>query len=269
MTRKNTSKKQNGSIEQQWPADAVERVAIDGLIPYARNARTHSDEQVAQIAASMREWGFTNPILVDEEGTIIAGHGRILAARKLDLKQVPVMTARGWSEAQKRAYVIADNKIALNAGWDPELLAVELDELRDLSFDMDLLGFAAAELNDLIGTDKTGFDGEDDDDTRGQLLAMANVTRADPTTQCLPGQCWKLGEHTLMVCGVIEGWPQWVKALHGDTTLFCPFPGPFVLASEKAKTHSLLLVQPDTYVAGHIVDRYIDLFGKDGVSVSQ
>jgi ParB-like chromosome segregation protein Spo0J len=95
------------------------------LIPYARNARTHSDEQVAQIAASIKEWGWTTPILVDEGGQIIAGHGRVSAARTLGVKDAPVMVATGWTEAQKRAYVLADNKLALNAGWDNELLALE------------------------------------------------------------------------------------------------------------------------------------------------
>ena len=114
---------------KEWPADKVDRRAIADLVPYARNARTHSDAQVAQIAASMQEWGWTNPILVDETGMIIAGHGRVLAARKLGFTDAPVMVASGWSEAQKRAYVIADNRIALSSGWDEEMLANELSDL--------------------------------------------------------------------------------------------------------------------------------------------
>jgi ParB-like chromosome segregation protein Spo0J len=97
------------------------------LIPYARNARTHSPEQVDQIAASIREWGWTVPVLIDEQGGIIAGHGRVLAAQKLAIAEIPVMVAAGWSEAQKRAYVLADNKLALNAGWDNDLLKIELE----------------------------------------------------------------------------------------------------------------------------------------------
>ena len=119
---------------QEWPADKITRRKVASLIPYARNSRTHSDEQVGQIAASIKEWGFTNPILVDIDGEIIAGHGRLLAAQKLNIDEVPTMTAVGWSEAQKRAYVIADNKLALNAGWDNEMLKVELDGLKDLDF---------------------------------------------------------------------------------------------------------------------------------------
>ena len=108
-----------------WPADKVERWPVAKLIPYARNARTHSDAQVDQIAASIREWGWTVPVLVGEDNTLIAGHGRVLAARKLRIAEVPVMVAVGWSEAQKKAYAIADNKLTLNGGWDEELLGLE------------------------------------------------------------------------------------------------------------------------------------------------
>jgi ParB-like chromosome segregation protein Spo0J len=118
----------------QWPADHVERRSVALLIPYARNARTHSDAQVAQIAASIREWGWTVPVLIDEAGGRIAGHGRILAARTLGLDYVPVIVAAGWSEAKRRAYALADNKLALNSGWDEAMLAFELNDLTAMSF---------------------------------------------------------------------------------------------------------------------------------------
>ena len=123
-----------------WPADQVERRPVAALVPYARNARTHTDAQVAQIAASIREWGWTNAVLVGEDGTIIAGHGRVLAAQRLGIAEVPVMVARGWSEAQRRAYVIADNAIPLNAGWDLDKLKIELADLSVAGFDLDLVG---------------------------------------------------------------------------------------------------------------------------------
>ncbi len=119
---------------------------VDDLIPYARNSRTHSDEQVAQIAASIREFGFTNPVLVDADNGIIAGHGRVLAARKLGMAEVPCIELSHLSEAQKKAYIIADNKLAMNAGWDNELLAVEIAELDAVGFDVGLLGFEDSEL---------------------------------------------------------------------------------------------------------------------------
>lgn len=134
----------------EWPADKVERWAVDRLIPYAKNARTHSEAQVAQIAASIREWGWTTPVLVDPEGTIIAGHGRVLAARKLGLIDIPVMVAGNWTEAQKRAYGLADNKIALNAGWDDALLGLELADLSGMGVDLTLIGFTESEFAALI-----------------------------------------------------------------------------------------------------------------------
>ena len=135
--------------EKAWPAEQPTRRKVSDLVPYARNSRTHSDAQVAQIAASIREWGWTNPILIDETGGIIAGHGRVLAARKLKIEDVPCIIASGWSEAQKRAYILADNQLAINAGWDSEMLALELHDIADMGFDMDLIGFG--NLDELLG----------------------------------------------------------------------------------------------------------------------
>ena len=174
--------------EIQWPADKVERRAVASLIPYARNARTHSDEQVGQIAASIREWGWTVPVLVDEDGGIIAGHGRILAAQRLGIADVPCMVAAGWSEAQKRAYVLADNKLALNAGWDNDLLTVELAELQEFDFDLSLTGFGEDELATLLA-DKT--EGLTDPDEAPELQEQAITARGDT---------WLLGKHRLR-CG--------------------------------------------------------------------
>jgi ParB-like chromosome segregation protein Spo0J len=146
------------------PADKVEQRSIESLIPYARNSRTHSDAQVAQIAASIKEWGWTTPILVDQQGGVIAGHGRLMAARKLGMAEVPVIVAKGWTEAQKRAYVIADNKLALNAGWDEEMLRVELE---DLAGDFGaLMGFSEDELAALLT--QTNFEPGSEDD-QGKL----------------------------------------------------------------------------------------------------
>lgn len=171
-----------------WPADKVERWPVAKLIPYARNARTHSDAQVDQIAASIKEWGWTNPVLVAEDHTIIAGHGRVLAARKLRISDVPVMVAVGWTEAQKKAYAIADNKLTLNGGWDEELLGLELGELEVLGFDLDLIGFSEAE--------------------RAALASRGNVGLTDPDevpelpeeAVSLAGDVWLLGNHRLL-CG--------------------------------------------------------------------
>lgn len=127
----------------------IEKLKTSELIPYARNSRTHSEEQVAQIAASIKEFGFTNPVLVDAENVIIAGHGRVMAARLLKLDEVPCIRLAHLTENQKRAYVIADNKLALNAGWDVEMLKVELDALAEMDFDIKLTGFNYGEINNL------------------------------------------------------------------------------------------------------------------------
>jgi len=171
------------------PADKVERWKIEKLVPYARNARTHSDEQVGQIAASIKEWGWTTPILVDEDGSIIAGHGRTLAAQRLQMTEVPVMVAKGWSDAKKRAYVLADNKLAMNAGWDNEMLALELGEIGDLGFDLDLTGFTADEIAAL--TPEQIEPGLTDEDEVPELPEQ-------PVT--VLGDVWILGKHRLM-CG--------------------------------------------------------------------
>ena len=167
----------------------IHDIPLEKLIPYARNSRTHSDAQVAQIAASIREFGFTNPVLIDEQDGIIAGHGRVLAARKLDMDAVPCIRLSHLTETQKRAYVIADNRLALNAGWDAEMLALELGDLSSAGFGLELLGFDAAELEALLAPEPTeGLTDEDE----------VPEPPTDPVTQ--PGDVWLLGRHRLM-CG--------------------------------------------------------------------
>ena len=131
----------------------IQEIFIGDLIPYVNNARTHSDEQIAQIASSIKEFGWTNPILIDGENGIIAGHGRLAAARKLGYSQVPAIQLNGLSPAQKKALILADNKLALNAGWDEKLLALELEELKSLNYDLGLTGFSEQELGELFGID--------------------------------------------------------------------------------------------------------------------
>jgi ParB-like chromosome segregation protein Spo0J len=126
-----------------WPADTIERRTLAALIPYARNARRHRPSQIAEIATSIREWGWTVPILIDEANVIIAGHGRVLAAEQLGIGGVPVVVARGWTDKQKRAYRLADSELTMHAQWDKTLLRVELAGLRDQGVDLELMGFAA------------------------------------------------------------------------------------------------------------------------------
>lgn len=130
-------------------AEKIETRPVAALIPYAGNSRTHSKSQIKQIAASIKEFGFTNPVLISNDGDIVAGHGRVLAATLLGLDEVPCIDVGYLSEAQRRAYVIADNKLALNAGWDQELLAVELAGISDFGIDLDLVGFSSSELKNM------------------------------------------------------------------------------------------------------------------------
>ena len=172
-------------------ADRIELWLVERLRPYERNPRTHSDVQVDQIAASMVEFGWTNPILIDEQGGILAGHGRVLAARKLGLAEAPIVRLAHLSEAQKRAYLIADNQLALEAGWDDALLAEELAWLRGERFDLELVGFDATELERLLALaagETTNDDAEDE------------VPEAPEQPVSRPGDLWILGNHRLL-CG--------------------------------------------------------------------
>ena len=169
----------------------IEHLAIDRLIPYARNSRTHSDEQVAQVAASIREFGFTNPVLIDGDGGIIAGHGRVMAARKLGMDKVPCIRLAHLTEAQRRAYIIADNKLALNSGWDDQMLALEFKDLQDMGFDLELTGFGLGDIDELLAElDATPEGATDADETP--------AVQADAVSQ--PGDVWLLGKHRIM-CG--------------------------------------------------------------------
>ena len=167
---------------------AIEYRAIDELIPFVNNARTHNDEQVAQIAASIKEFGWTNPILVDDGRGVIAGHGRLMAARKLGYENVPTIELEGLSDAQKRAYILADNKLAENAGWDNDLLKIELGGLDDEGFDLSLIGFSQIDLNNLLNDPAEGLTDPDE------------VPDAPEHPVTREGDVWVLGNHRLM-CG--------------------------------------------------------------------
>ncbi|MBD3948458.1 site-specific DNA-methyltransferase [Tuanshanicoccus lijuaniae] len=177
---------------------------INDLIPYVNNARTHSDTQIAQIASSIKEFGFLNPIIVSRDHTILCGHGRYYAAQKLGLEKIPCIKEEHLTEAQKKAYIIADNKLALNAGWDNDLLTIELSELQGLDFDLDLLGFDDKELSKLFDDDKEIQ--EDDFDINDELTKPA-------MTQF--GDIWHLGKH-MLICGDSTK-EETYQALLGDT----------------------------------------------------
>jgi hypothetical protein len=181
---------------------------ITALRPYARNARTHSRKQIKQIAASISRFGFTNPVLVSDDGEIIAGHGRVEAAKSLGWKSVPTIALAHLSEAERRAYVLADNKLALNAGWDREILAIELQGLVDLEFDVELIGFSLAEIDLLIEeAGEADPDGSDAAEDAVPALSGAPLTRM--------GDLWQLGRHRLL-CGDTRSAPDMDLLMAGE-----------------------------------------------------
>lgn len=185
---------------------------VTDLHPYARNSRTHSPVQVQQLAASIRQFGFTNPVLVDDAGGIVAGHGRVLAAESLGLTEVPVIRLTGLTELQRRAYVIADNKLALNAGWDEDKLRIELQDLKSSEFDVDVLGFDAEELASILNQDPPD-DGRADDAPEVPAVAISRA-----------GDVWSLGPHRV-VCGDSTGADVW-RAVLGDERVDCVWTDP-------------------------------------------
>jgi DNA modification methylase len=210
---------------EQWP--------VDRLVPYARNARTHSDGQVAQVAASIAQFGFVNPILVGPDRVIIAGHARLLAARKLEMSEVPVIVLEHLSEAQRRALVIADNRLALNAGWDEEMLALELGALREEDFSLDILGFDDEELARLLAAEDAAA-GLTDEDSVPEVPEM-------PVSQ--PADLWNLGDHKLMVgdaTAVAD-----VQRLMGPDAADCVFSDPPYNIDYQGYTKERLTIQND------------------------
>lgn len=250
---------------------SVRYVPLDSLKPYARNARTHSNAQISKLARSLMEFGWTVPMAVAGP-EMIAGHGRLAAALMLrdesktppglaDRNLGPVIDLSHLTPAQRRAYVIADNKLALDAGWDNDLLAAELSELMEGGFQLALTGFEMPELTALFES----RDGKQADPDSGTLLERINVTIADPRHLVAHGDHYLLGErHHLMCASVLTDWSLWSPLLR-EGAIFCPYPGPFVPYGDKAAAHMLVMVQSDPYIAGHILDRYEDCFGPSSI----
>jgi DNA modification methylase len=196
--------KGGGPATPQWPADRPERRALATLRPFPRNARTHSAEQIAQVARSIEHFGWTMPVLIEPSGEIIAGHARVLAAQSLGIDSVPCIVAAGWSDEQKRAYVIADNKLGLNAGWDDALLTLELRDLKSIGFDLGLTGFEAGEIDELFARA----------DLKAGLTDPDAVPEVPTVAFTEPGDVWLLGRHRLL-CGDCTIADNVAKALDG------------------------------------------------------
>ncbi len=202
-------------MSEPWLSTHIERWPTEKLVPYARNARTHSEEQVAQIAASIVEFGFTNPILAGSDGVIVAGHGRLAAAQKLGLDTVPVVVLDHLTPTQRRALIIADNRIAENAGWDDAMLRIELQSLQEDGFNLDITGFDADALAEIMAGEETTVDGQTDDDA---------VPEVPVTPISRPGDVWELGNHRLL-CGDATD-PASYEALMADAQADMVFTDP-------------------------------------------
>jgi DNA modification methylase len=198
----------------------VEYRQVEALIPYARNPRTHSDEQVAKIAASIVEYGWTNPVLVDGDNGIIAGHGRLAAARKLGLAEVPVIELAHLSPAQKRAYVITDNRLALDAGWNEELLALELAELSEAGYDLALTGFDESEIEALLADEQAEGESDDEESAEDEPDAADEVPDAPVVPVSRPGDVWAIGPHCL-ICGDATVRDVVATLMQGETARLC------------------------------------------------
>jgi len=212
----------------------IEKIDISVLIPYARNARTHSDEQIAQIAGSIKEFGFNNPVLIDKDNGVIAGHGRLAAARKLGLKEVPCIRLEHLTETQRKAYILADNRIALNSGWEAELLSLELSELLDGGVNLESLGFDADEIDALLNKIEP-TEGLTDEDATPEVPE-------EPVTK--PGDVWILGKHRLM-CGDSTS-IQALEALCQDRAVDMWLTDPPYNVAYEGKTKDALKIQNDS-----------------------
>lgn len=192
---------------------------LDSLVPYARNARTHSEAQVAEIAGSIREFGFVNPVLIAEDGTLIAGHGRVLAARLLGMETVPAITLAGLSDTQRRALVLADNRIALNAGWDEALLALELGDLKDAGVDLGIMGFEDGELDRLLA-------GTEDADQGSTAPVVIPEPPRNPASRT--GDLWLLGDHRLL-CGDSTSHDDVRRLMNGERAVLFATDPPYLV----------------------------------------
>lgn len=277
---------------------------IDRIIPYVHNNKHHPTEQVDKIASAIAEYGFDVPIVVDEDGIILKGHGRHLAAQKIGLKEAPVIVRTDLSPAQKKACRIADNKVA-ESSYNFEALKLEMEALSEMNFDLELTGFSLDECGSLFNLGTIDFQGAQifgesgiptepkqpdvshelnadapplpQDSTAlesgnnelvksdGSLLELTQITIAEPRHQVEKGQVWKVGPHVLIVAEVLTEWQSWKDFLTGDRTIFTPYPGPFVPLTVKAEEYQLVMVQPDAYIAGHILDQYAAVNGAEAV----
>jgi hypothetical protein len=248
---------------------------LKSLIPYARNTKKHPRSQISKLKASLVEFGYTRPIAV-ADNVIVFGHGVLAAALELadqkipiphnpDIWQAPTVDLSHLSDAQRRAYVIADNRLAEDATWDVEMLEVELPALQELGYDLTLTGFTVDELRGYVPGIEGSGEGLGPD--TAELLQRMDITQPEPRHEVAPGDRYVLGNRHLLFCaGVMDQHREWAPSLIEDPeSYFCGYSSPFTPFGTTSETKKLIMVQPNTYIAGHLLDRYADAHGEDSI----
>lgn len=250
----------------------------DSLTPAPYNPRTMTEEARARLARGIKEFGLVDPLVVRRsDRLIIGGHQRHTVAQSLGMDTVPVVFVDDLDDNQTAALNVLLNNPSAQGTWDYARLSDVLSSLDSEGFDATLTGFDLPQLEHLLAhewptptdeappPDVVNDGGDDDTPSKGSLLKLIDVSVREPSYQPQKGQTWKVGRHILCVVPVMDGWPQWVPHLRGDV-VFCPYPGPFVPLGLKAATTTLIMVQPNTYIAGHLLDRYAEVHGPEAVS---
>lgn len=244
-------------VVEEWP--------IGRLVDYEKNPRKN-DHAIPAMVQNLTEFGFRIPVLARSDGAVIDGHLRLKAARTMGMQSVPVTLADDMTPMQVKAFRLAVNRSATWADWDDDLLAGEILDLKEAGFDLTLTGFSLPE-TDAMFENSEGPEAPITNETAvpGALLERVNITIAEPTHTVARGDHYLLAKrHHLLCVSVIREWTRYVPLLKADC-IFCPYPGPFVPYGETAEKFTLVMVQPDQYVTGHLLDRYVDCFGEDAI----
>ncbi len=248
-------------------------IPLAALYPHNRNYKSHPPEQIRKIKASLERWGQVRSIVIKDDGngsyTIVAGHGVVEAAQQLKMSDLRADVFPQWvPDEEILGYLVADNELGNDAVDDTELLASLLQEQQDAGYDLASMGSDEETLRQMLESlgDEYVGDGEtQEEEESGSLLSLLDITIADPRHVVSSGDIWKMGKHTLVIAHVFKDWHIWTQYLKDESCLFLPFPGPMVALSDKAEEYTLVLVQPDAYIGGHVLDRYADIHGEKSV----
>jgi len=263
------------AVSEQRIQDLKENrvIPLAALYPHNRNYKSHPPEQIRKIKASLERWGQVRSIVIKDDGngsyTIVAGHGVVEAAQQLKMSDLRADVFPQWvPDEEILGYLVADNELGNDAVDDTELLASLLQEQQDAGYDLASMGSDEETLRQMLESlgDEYVGDGEtQEEEESGSLLSLLDITIADPRHVVSSGDIWKMGKHTLVIAHVFKDWHIWTQYLKDESCLFLPFPGPMVALSDKAEEYTLVLVQPDAYIGGHVLDRYADIHGEKSV----